>query len=304
MKNKNITITKDPSKANAITHSGVFHADEVFATVILSKLVNNLTVLRTFKVPADINDNVLIYDIGGGKFDHHQKGGNGARENGVPYSSCGLIWKEYGHQIVATFRNPDLVWDIVDKDIIQSIDAIDNGVLPKLDYPARVMSLSATISSFNPNWDSTDNHDDCFLKAVEFAEIIFNNVLETSASKARAQDIVENAIKISINQIMILHKFVPWQDFLLNSTNPDADKILFVIYPSNRGGFNWQCVPDEVSGFGQRKPVPKEWRGLNGEELQKVTGVSTATFCHPSGFIGGATTLSGAIELAKISINS
>ena len=45
--------------------------------------------------------------------------------------------------------------------------------------------------------------------------------------------------------------------------------------------------------------MPKEWRGLTGEELQKVTGVPDAVFCHPAGFIGGAETLEGAVEMAK-----
>ena len=40
--------------------------------------------------------NKLVYDIGGGEFDHHQAGGNGQRDNGVKYASCGLIWKSYG----------------------------------------------------------------------------------------------------------------------------------------------------------------------------------------------------------------
>lgn len=300
----NISITKDISKATAITHTGVFHADEVFATVILRKLFDNVTVFRTFKVPENIDNNVIIYDIGGGKFDHHQKGGNGARENGVPYSSCGLIWKEFGHKIVALYPNPELVWSLVDRELIQGIDAIDNGALPKVDYPARVMSVSAIISSFNPTWDSPDESDDCFLKAVEFAESIFDNVLKSALSKAKAKSLVETAIKSSVHNIMILHQFLPWQEFIFASTNPEAKKIQFVIFPSNRGGFNWQCVPDYLGGTGQRKPVPTEWKGLNGEELQKVTGVSNATFCHPAGFIGGATTLSGAIELAKIAINS
>lgn len=303
MANANIIITTDSSKANAITHGGVFHADEVFATVILSKLVKTLTVFRTFKVPTNITDNVIIYDIGGGKFDHHQKGGNGARKNGVPYSSCGLIWKEFGPQIVSTFPNPELVWDFVDKELIQGVDAIDNGVLPKIDYPARVLSSSAAISCFNPTWDSSDSCDDRFLEAVRFAETIFNNVLENCASKAKAKNIVENAIKSSSNHIMVLNRFVPWQDFIFNSSYLEAKSILFVVFPSIRGGFNWQCVPILPNSKKQRKPVPNEWRGLSGEELQKATGIPGATFCHPAGFIGGATTLDGAIKMATLAIN-
>ena len=88
----NITITNDITTANAITHGGIFHADEVFGTIILSKVMDNIVLARTFKVPEDIADDVIVYDIGGGDFDHHQLGGNGTRADGIPYASCGLLW--------------------------------------------------------------------------------------------------------------------------------------------------------------------------------------------------------------------
>ena len=92
-----IKTTINPESANACTHGGIFHADEVVASVILAKYhamyfeSNEFVVCRTFKVPEDLNPDAIVYDIGGGQFDHHQRGGNGCRENGVPYSSAGLI---------------------------------------------------------------------------------------------------------------------------------------------------------------------------------------------------------------------
>ena len=38
----NITLTTDVRNANAITHGGIFHADEVFGTIILSKVMDNI----------------------------------------------------------------------------------------------------------------------------------------------------------------------------------------------------------------------------------------------------------------------
>ena len=299
-----IITTKIATEANVITHGGIFHADEVLATVMLSKIIDNLTVLRTFKVPEDISDEVIIYDIGGGKFDHHQKGGNGVRENGVPYAAAGLIWKEFGSQILANSCNPEVVWKMLDRDLVQGVDAIDNGTLPKLDYEAKPMNFSAIISSFNPTWDSSESPDDCFLKAVAFAETVFDNILKNAESKAKAQEIIDAAIESSEGHIMVLDRFVPWQEFLFSSVNEKAEEIQFAVFPSLRGGYNWQCVPDSLGGFGQRKPVPAEWKGLNGAALQEVTGIATAIFCHPAGFIGSAETLEDAIKLAELAINS
>ena len=297
-------MTTNVTQATVITHSGTFHSDEVLATVILEKVLGNITICRTFKVPEELADDVIVYDIGFGMYDHHQKGGNGARENGVPYAAAGLIWKDFGRQLVADTCNPDLVWNLIDRDLIQGIDATDNGKIPKVDYPAQAMTFSQAISSFNPNWDSEMSTDDAFAKAVEFAKIVFDNVLANTVSKANAQDIVDEAIESSVNNIMVLDRFVPWQEFIFSSTNNKASDILFVVFPSNRGGYNWQCVPDALGSFGMRKAVPDEWKGLRDLELQNVTGVATASFCHPEGFIGGATTLEDAIALAKLAVEA
>lgn len=305
-----IKTTKNMEQANAVTHGGIFHADEVLATVILSKVLGEeLTILRTFKVPENLSNDVIVYDIGFGKFDHHQKGGNGARENGVPYAAVGLIWKEYGHQIVENTANPELVWELIDRDLIQGVDATDNGAMPKPETEStgpvvRNMSFSAIISSFNPTWDSSEDPDEAFIKAVEFAETVFENTLKNATAKAKAQKIVEEAIEKSQEHIMVLEQFVPWQEFVFSSENAKAAEVQFVVFPSNRGGYNWQCVPDVLGGFGQRKPVPSEWRGLSGENLQRVTGIPTANFCHAAGFLGSAETFKDAYALAKLAVEA
>lgn len=151
---------------------------------------------------------------------------------------------------------------------------------------------------------SNEDSDEAFLKAVAFAEIVFDNIFATAVSKAKAQKIVDEAIQKSEGHIMVLDQFVPWQEFIFASINEKATEVQFVVFPSNRGGYNWQCVPDALGGYGQRKAVPAEWKGLREKELQTITGVATASFCHPAGFIGGAETLEDALALAKIAVES
>ena len=120
----NIKLTKNINEANCITHSGTFHADEIFATVIISKIILDITLIRLQEVREEVGKNVLVYDIGGGKFDHHQFGGNGERPNGVKYAACGLIWKEYGKEVLKKYEveEIDYVWNYIDKNLIQFID--------------------------------------------------------------------------------------------------------------------------------------------------------------------------------------
>ena len=88
-----IEIVKELKEANCVTHGGKFHSDEIFATVILSKILTNIKLIRVNEVTDSMRESIakkLVYDIGGGEFDHHQAGGNGQRDNGVKYASCGF----------------------------------------------------------------------------------------------------------------------------------------------------------------------------------------------------------------------
>ena len=176
--------------------------------------------------------------------------------------------------------------------------------MPKADFACQAMTVSQIISGFNPAWDSKKSSDEAFCEAVNFAEKILDNVIENACSKARAKAMVDEAIANTQGKIMVLDQFMPWQDWLFSSSLENSTKIEFVVFSSNRGGYNWQCVPSCPYGKDQRHPVPQEWRGLSGKELQEVTGVTTATFCHPAGFIGGAETREDAIRLAEIASES
>ena len=92
-KYKNIKLTKQYNKANFVTHSGTFHVDDVISTIFLSKIFNEINLIRVLSMENRSANNKLVFDIGLGEFDHHQKNRNGKRENGIYYSSIGLLWK-------------------------------------------------------------------------------------------------------------------------------------------------------------------------------------------------------------------
>lgn len=303
-----IEIVKNIEEADICTHAGIFHSDEVFATVMLGKVLKRwspnkerLKVMRVTKVPENVNRYVKVVDIGGGELDHHQKGGNGVRANGVPYASCGLVWKEYGLTILFNTIDPSWVWEYIDSKLVQGIDARDNGIKTESDS----FTISDAISAFNPTWDGLKgNEDECFIKAVEFAEQVLNNLMLNAMAMARARKEVERAIDGAYEHIMLIGKGVQWTELIFDSENPKAKEIYFAVSRSSRGGYNIQAVPDKKGSFGQRKPLPGAWRGLSGLELQKVTGVETATFCHSAGFICGAEKFDDALEMARLAINA
>jgi len=303
MKN-NIEIVKNIEMANCVTHGGIFHADEIFSTIMLAKVLPQVKLCRTFKVPESIAEDVIVYDIGGGAYDHHQRGFDKMREDGIKYSSFGLLYQKFGNKLLANVENAGLVFRIFDEAFIEGIDAIDNGQVERSNDVVQIMSVSSVIASFNPNWDEEANSDQSFLKALEIAEVIFDNALNSAMSKAKAKNGVEEGIENSANGIMVLDQFMPWQEFLFESSNEKATQIFYVVFPSNRGGYNVVAVPDSPGSFGQRKSLPENWAGLRGKELAEASGVPTANFCHLGKFICGADDFEGAMTLAKLAIEA
>ena len=95
---KNIRLTEKIEEANCITHSGRFHVDDVISTIFVSKIIDNVILARVPSITKVNVENKIVYDIGLGEFDHHQKERNGKRDNGIFYSSIGLLWKRFGKE--------------------------------------------------------------------------------------------------------------------------------------------------------------------------------------------------------------
>ena len=86
-----ITIVEEKD-AKFITHAGSFHADDVMATVLLEILYEDVSLARVAEIDEKDTD-AFVYDIGLGKYDHHQDD-KVRRDNGIAYSSVGLIWRD------------------------------------------------------------------------------------------------------------------------------------------------------------------------------------------------------------------
>ena len=67
--------------------------------------------------------------------------------------------------------------------------------------------------------------------------------------------------------------------------NPKGEGILFVAYPSNRGGYAIKTVGKNANDRTARRLFPEEWKGLEGQELEKVSNIKGLRFCHSGRFI-------------------
>lgn len=281
-----LNLVTNPMEANLITHSGTMHADEVFATAFLELYFKEIKVFRCAEVPKNVPYEAIIYDIGRGEFDHHQPDAK-KRENGIPYSSIGLLWERFGRDYLKTekIENIEEVFIGVDKDLIEAIDADDNGVFPKIDATYKVKTLSNIIKIFNPSFDSNETESNQFKKAVGLAKTILEEEIIYITGKVKADKIIKKKLEQikPTDKYLILDEYLPYEETLLNSEK--GNHLLFVAFPSNRGGYAIKTIPKSTTDKTIRMLFKEEWGGKTNEELEEISGIKGLRFCHTGRFI-------------------
>jgi len=291
-------VLKQMSDKTIVTHNGNFHADDVFSVAAIEIIFPSFKLIRTRHSELIAKADIVI-DVGGeydpdrDRFDHHQRGGAGERENGIPYSSFGLIWQKYGVEICQ--GNQDVA-HAVDAGLVSTIDAIDCG---HVEGVAQGISLSQTIGMFNPTWQEDGHVDRCFDEAVDFASRVLTRFIAGANGGISAKAIVAKAIDNAEDpRVIVLEKYTPWK----RTVHALSEEALYVVYPSQTGEWRIQTVPAEPGSFKDRKSLPKAWAGLSGQELQAVTGIDDAMFCHNGLFIAGAESFESTMEMAAIAL--
>lgn len=297
------------SKKILVTHNGSFHTDDIFACAALSLLLEKekkqFEIIRT-RDEEIIKNADYVFDVGGvydeekNRFDHHQVGGAGRRENGIEYASFGLVWKKLGKEICGSDEGRDLI----DLKIAAPIDAFDNGFdLVENKYPGvSPYYIQHIFFSMHPTWrEENSNRDEIFLKCVAIAkEILSREIIQVQDSILAEKEVISIYKNSTDKRIIVLDKNYPAQYAMQGFPEP-----LFIIYPRATDNY-WgvKTVRRDPKTFNNRKDLPKSWAGLQDEELQKASGVSDAVFSHKGLFMAVAKSREGAIKLAQLALQT
>ncbi len=261
------------AKVKIVTHSSKFHTDDIFAvaTLLLTLEGKEVEVIRSrdmeiIKSADYVVDVGEVYDVSINRFDHHQHGGAGRRENGVPYAAFGLVWKHFGEKLCPNLN----VYKKIDQMIVQPIDANDNGLqfleskIPDL-FP---FDSGLITYIFSPTWkeDSVDI-DGVFMEMVSYAKVFLKRAIVVRSHADEAESFVQNAYNKSVDKRLIeLDERYPWEEVLSKFPEP-----LYVIY-KKRIDNNWsiKCVPKNFFTYENRKKLPESWAGKSFDELEKT----------------------------------
>lgn len=291
-----------------VTHNGSFHADEVFATAAIKMMLGpdfELEVIRS-REPEDWAKGDYVVDVGGvydsskQRFDHHQEGGAGGRADGIDYSSLGLVWKEYGEILCGNKEAAD----IIDKYFVRAIDANDNGIQISVpNFPdLEVYSINSVIAEFHPGiGEHGVTYNEAFMKALDFSSFLLERIIIHARGQVEGRKIIREMVsKQKGQQVVEIDHNYPWEEVLVTEF-PD---VLYVIYHDADEKWRLKAVRQSLGLFACRKPLPEAWGGKTDKDLQDVTGVEDALFCHRKLFTCGAGSKEGVLELAKLALEN
>lgn len=253
---KAINVIPELNNKTGFTHSGIFHADDVFSAALLRIFVPDIKIERGSAIPPNFKG--IVFDIGLGEYDHHQKN-NEIRLNGIPYASFGKLWRKLGLCILDKASSNQF-----EQTFVYAIDYADNtGTFDSLSY-----AVNALLPAYSA---SSKEFDEAFNKAVDFAySIIYSWIIK----KVEMSDYEERIIDIYNNTKD--KKILEFDYYMPVSTLSDK-KTFFVIYKTERG---FCCIPIKNKKGLYKVRFPYEWTSniKNAQEL-----FSTINYCQKGG---------------------
>ena len=228
----------------------------------------------------------MILDYG--EFDHHQKNRNGQRNNGIYYSSIGLLWKKFGRKYLEKLdiRYIDETFKYIDNELIQYIDATDN---MQIEYLENKISPDF-IKLCNPQWNENISEDAAFINALKLADDFWDIYIKHAIAEVEAIKIILDKIDKSKDCYIVLDKEMPYKKAIKFVFN---DKVKYIIFKSRREGYDIRTI---INSCEFEKEIVQE-KDIN--ISRKLTGVKDLIYVDIHGKLCCTKTLEGAIKLVK-----
>ena len=292
-----------------VTHNAKFHSDDVFGVAALLMLYPDAEVIRT-RDEEVIKSADIVLDVGGisdpdtDRFDHHQPGGAGARENGIQYASFGLIWNKFGDKICGSKE----IAEKLDSMIVQVMDAADNGqdIMKPLIPNVLPFTINGVIDFYRITWKEEENWDRKFMEAVEWAKGLIQRAIKIINDTLEGVAIVKSEYEKSKDKriVFIDEHYDLGREVVMNELVKYPEPIYAILYRGDTKSWQVLAIRKDLNSFESRKALPGSWRAKKEKDFESESGVTGALFCHKSGFMCLAATKEAAVKLAKIALNS
>lgn len=283
-------------------HNGKFHADDVLCVSLIRYFITkDVEIVRT-RDEEILNSCDFVLDVGEKDkitenqvcFDHHQEATK-YYENGIAYAACGKL-ADY------LLKDNLPLLDELRSKFLWPVEAVDNGQDTKnFDFPVKDNLLSF-VQLMNCTWQEDlygKEQDECFLRAVEISDTILSAFMKRYNSYRLAEEFVDEAIKKSKDNIIILDRYIGgWAKLICQHNAEHPESLIKVgIVKSKNDLYLAQAI--SISEDTYETYISFPWGGLSGAELSIASGIAGGVFCHKSGFLCGFTTYESAMMAVK-----
>ena len=264
MKNMKKLVNKE--NIEVTVHGGCFHGDDVACVALLKLVHKEVKVLRKFKVD-DTETSDYVLDIGRVDkvtenqvfLDHHQ---GPELIDGTEIKHCAFS------KLIERMIDPSdqLFKKHLYNDLVLPVAAQDNGQ----NYAefGLVPSPLTFVNAMGLSWkDDQKLNDNRFNEVVDMAVVVIKNIIKNIEDKIEAIDEISAAIKKMEGCVLVLNRYLPWTDTIIEYNAGDP-KVQLVVYPSNRGGYNIQVVPKKGGSFESWLKIPENvinFEGCSGQ---------------------------------------
>ena len=250
-----------------VVHGGSFHGDDVACVALLKLLYKEVNVTRKFKIDPESENADFILDIGRMDrvtdtqviLDHHQ---GPELIPGTEIKHCAFS-KLVEHML----DNPDSLFKKhLYNALVLPVAAQDNG--QNYSEFGLVPSPLTFVNAMTLSWkDDQKLSDQRFNEVVNIAMVVIENIIKNIKDKVEAIDEIYAAIKKMEGGVLVLDRYLPWVDTVIEHNGEDP-MVKLVIYPSNRGGYNIQVVPKRSGSFESWIGIPEsiiDFEGCSGQ---------------------------------------
>jgi len=296
---------------HVVTHSEVFHADEIMAIAVIKCLcaVEAITRTRDLEIlRGRLSDpSVIVFDVGGEydpamhNYDHHQRSFVVLADGERKLASAGLAWKHFGMEVLRRFTCDRTqveileIWHRIDRMIMHPVDVVDNGQdRPGIEWSSvHISAILGGLNDMHGGWD----------KAIQIAwDLLRCSIVREAQFVAEATPIAQALHATPTTQAWAV---MEWSHTLMRVAHRAPEHVLFVVFQGPAGDWKGQQIPDAPGSTSGRLSFPEAWRGRNPEELQALmppTVPPGVVFTHPNGFIAGHQTREGMIAMVEAAI--
>lgn len=232
MKKKNFK-SKNFNYTEIQVHAGRFHTDDCLTVAMAKYIKPDIKIIRSDII--EDRPQRIVADIGYGPYDHHQVDAP-RRPDGKKYAACGLFFRDFWADIFPDRKSANYFR----RTYIEPIEDNDNGVSKN--------PLNMFVNSFSEE-DSKLN-EQAFMEVVNLFVALLNREVTKAKENLKNERKLKNILAGTEGNLVILDHNYNWKGTLFNCGKK------YVIYPSDRGGYNLQLIPTAAC----RKPLlPEAW---------------------------------------------